>query len=510
MYAGAHLLDSLPDELVLLIKSAGDSKASIQKLGELAFAVPEFTQLLLRAVMARGGAHGGRAEMYPSRAMVYLGTQTVGNLAICHGVVVGAQKSGLPEPIVTGFFEDALRRAVTIRILARRRSSVDPYLAFTAGMCLEFGKLVQLHRQPELVEEYEKIRRLCGNERLSTEEEVFGATSVQAVDDVSERWQLGESLVRPIAMHHRDRRVRMNDALAHMTCLCTAADAVAEIYTANDPEAALATASKLLHEEQGLAKKETAALIDRVSLEVRAAAEQMGVELPSQPTLAELRMRDQPIDIESMTREELISRIWAVELEKDGLRDRLDELRARIKAHVLFDPLTGLASRQRFYTSLRIAVVKAKKDFLPLAILRIELDDSATLVAKQGLDATNSCLVAVAKVMRDLGRPKDKLARISDHGFCVLLYDCPRSNARVYAERIRAGVEAARVVHRKQRISITVHVNGIMLDQLLNDPSEADIEQAFYYIARFARGSEPNQCTWATDEDLLVVNSKRA
>ena len=503
------MIETLPDELVHLIKSAGDSNASIQKLGELAFAVPEFTQLLLRAVTAKGGAHGGRAQMYPARAMVYLGTQTVGNLAICHGVVVAAQRSVLPEPVVTGFFEDALRRAVTIRMLARRRSTVDPYQAFTVGMCMEFGKLLLLHRQPELVEEFEKIQKLCGNERISTEEEVFGATHVQALDEVIERWELDEGLVRPIAMHHRDRRVRMNDALAHMTCLCTAADVVAEVYTATDPEAALAVASKLLHEEQGLSKKETAALIDRVSLEVRSAAEQMGVELPSQPTLAELRMKDQPIDIESMTREELISRIWAVELEKDALRERLDELRARLKSHVLFDPLTGLASRQRFYTSLRIAVVKAKKGFVPLAILRVEVDDFSTLVAKQGLDAANTCLVAVAKVLRDLCRPSDKLARISEHRFSVLLYDCPPSNARVYAERIRAGIEAARIVYRKQRIGITVHVNGIMLDQLAKDPTEADIEQAFYFIARFARGGEPNQCTWATEEDLLVVNAKR-
>ena len=506
---GFSLLEKLQPELVQLIKSANDASSSIQKLGELAFAVPDFTQLLLRAVEAKGGSHGGRAQMYPARAMVYLGTQTVGNLAICHGVIVAAQISELPEPLVTSFYEDALRRAVTIRTLARRRSGVDPYLAFTVGMCMDFGKLLPLVRQPELVDEYEKIQRLGGNARVAAEDETFGANHINAFHEVADAWGLNESITRAIAMHHRDRRVRMNDAVADLTCLCAAADAVAEVYTGADAEAALSKASKLLHEEQGLSKKETAALIDRVSLDVRQASEQMGVVLPTQPTLAELRMKDQPVDIESMTREELISRIWAVELEKDGLRERLEELRARLKSHVLYDPLTGLASRQRYYSSLRIAVVRARKANVPMAILRVELDDYRTLIAKQGLDAAQSAVSAVAKVLRDLARPQDKLARTGADRFGIVLYDCPRSNARVYAERIRAGVEASRVVHHKHRIGMTVHVSGLMLDQLAREPTEGDIEQVFCHLARVAKADEPNQCVWATHDDLLVINAKR-
>ena len=128
----------------------------------------------------------------------------------------------------------------------------------------------------------------------------------------------------------------------------------------------------------------------------------------------------------------------------DGLlRDR-----SALQTVVWTDALTGVANRRFLDQALSGAGRRELLASQPLSVLMIDIDHFRRLNEACGYVAGDACLRDVAKALRQaLVRPGDVLARYGGEEFIVLLQEAGSTGAIVVAERLRAAVEALRIVH---------------------------------------------------------------
>jgi two-component system cell cycle response regulator len=127
--------------------------------------------------------------------------------------------------------------------------------------------------------------------------------------------------------------------------------------------------------------------------------------------------------------EALVAR--ARELEKAN--ENLIRLAAR-------DELTGLNNQRGFQESLATAVRQAVDDQLPLSLVRLDLDHPDRLMEQFSPSAWHTLLVKLADLLRGESRECDIPARLSEHGFALILPGLTSDWALPVADNVRDAV----------------------------------------------------------------------
>ena len=147
-----------------------------------------------------------------------------------------------------------------------------------------------------------------------------------------------------------------------------------------------------------------------------------------------------------------LSAVIAVCLEMTVVRDRLQHLG-------LADALTGVNNRRFFNQRLPEEIARAQRAGTPLSCLFIDVDHFKRFNDSHGHQAGDQALRAVAQLVRSLLRRSDVLARYGGEEFAAILPEACEEEAAEIAERVRGGVEAARlVVGDGPAVSVTVSI----------------------------------------------------
>ncbi len=85
------------------------------------------------------------------------------------------------------------------------------------------------------------------------------------------------------------------------------------------------------------------------------------------------------------------------------------------------DELTGLKNQRGFHDALAQAIRQAQDDQLPVSLLRFELDHPEHLVESLAHQALQELHLKIANVLRAESRECDIPARLSDHGYALIL-----------------------------------------------------------------------------------------
>lgn len=123
----------------------------------------------------------------------------------------------------------------------------------------------------------------------------------------------------------------------------------------------------------------------------------------------------------------------------ERMRARLVEQRAQLEHLALHDPLTGLANRALLEDRLRAAVVKARRERQPFALLLLDLDRFKEINDTLGHEAGDALLREVAARLRRSLRETDTAARLGGDEFSVILPGV----AAAAAQRVAAKLAAA-------------------------------------------------------------------
>lgn len=145
----------------------------------------------------------------------------------------------------------------------------------------------------------------------------------------------------------------------------------------------------------------------------------------------------------------------------------------------LTDPLTGLANRRQFDSTLTVELARARRHHGPLSLLILDLDHFKTINDTWGHPAGDAVLKMVAGILQKGIRVGDLAARVGGEEIALLLPHTDLSDAFQLGERLRGTIERTACQWQGQTIHMTcsIGVVGQPGDSLPDDP------QAFFQLA---------------------------
>ncbi len=132
------------------------------------------------------------------------------------------------------------------------------------------------------------------------------------------------------------------------------------------------------------------------------------------------------------------------------------ELEEQLTHQAFHDPLTGLPNRTLFFDRLELALERARRRDLEVAVLFMDLDDFKVINDSLGHEVGDQVLLAVVERLENCMLAEETLARFGGDEFTVLLEDVsgPSDAARV-AERIGGALRAPFVLRGRERFVTT-------------------------------------------------------
>jgi two-component system chemotaxis family response regulator WspR len=107
-----------------------------------------------------------------------------------------------------------------------------------------------------------------------------------------------------------------------------------------------------------------------------------------------------------------------------------------------FDPVSGLATREKFQQRAESEWTRRAKDHGPMSLLLVGIDNFDAYQGAMGEAAGNDCLGEVAGIIARVCRRRGDFAgRLRAHDFAVLLSETTPKGAERLGEQIRKAVE---------------------------------------------------------------------
>jgi serine phosphatase RsbU (regulator of sigma subunit) len=253
-----------------------------------------------------------------SRAVTVLGNRALRNLVLCISMRDALRSDAIPGFDIDVYWEDALHRAVSARMLAEL-ARLDPEECFTAGLLQDFGLLVLLFLNPDKVEHWDRIAESTPDERRDIEIDLFHSTHDEVGLTLANSWDLPPDLAFAMGYHHDDPP---EDAESQTKLLCTVAtcaDWMASVYRCADKRTAIEQVRTLLAENFDASAERSDHLLQQVAESVAEAATAMGMRVGDQITFdqvlreANLRLAEENLSYQELT--------WRLE-QALGERDR--------------------------------------------------------------------------------------------------------------------------------------------------------------------------------------------
>jgi diguanylate cyclase (GGDEF)-like protein/PAS domain S-box-containing protein len=180
-------------------------------------------------------------------------------------------------------------------------------------------------------------------------------------------------------------------------------------------------------------------------------------------------------------------------------RRRLADEMRHVSSH---DPLTGLVNRIAFEMRLHRALEKARTEDSENALLYIDLDQFKIVNDSCGHAVGDQLLIQVAKLLSDVVRTSDTVARIGGDEFAVLLEDCPFAQAQRSAHRICDRLDAFRFTNDDKRFRVGASIGLVPVDGRW--PSTAAVQQAADNACYAAKEAGRNRVQTWSDTDAAM------
>lgn len=337
-------LPAPPKDAIQIVQTCSQADIDSSVLASIVSKDPVLTAELLRI---SNSAYFGLVSQVKSvtRAVTVLGNRALRNLVLCISMRDALRADSIPGFNLDKYWEDALRRAVSARVLAEI-AGLDADECFTSGLLQDFGLLVLLYLQPDQIKYWDNLAQADPEHRLELEAEYFHSTHDEVGLLLARTWELPNDLSLAMGHHHAGCP---EDTLAEEKLLCQVArcaDWMAAVYGSRDKRAVIQHCRVLLAECFNLAAEQTDGLLERVADSMEEAASALGVNV-EEPLSFEAVLREANLALaeENLSFQEMTWRLEKALEERDhfatNLRQEL-ELAREVQQSLLPDGRGGI------------------------------------------------------------------------------------------------------------------------------------------------------------------------
>ena len=122
------------------------------------------------------------------------------------------------------------------------------------------------------------------------------------------------------------------------------------------------------------------------------------------------------------------------------------------------DSLTKLKNRRMFYTQAEQNLTTCRRYGKDMSVLLLDIDHFKKVNDTHGHHAGDEVLIHIARLLGEMVRGGDTVARFGGEEFAVLLPETNRLGAAVMGQRIRAEIEKEEIVVDGKQIPVTVSI----------------------------------------------------
>ena len=146
------------------------------------------------------------------------------------------------------------------------------------------------------------------------------------------------------------------------------------------------------------------------------------------------------------------------------------------------DMLTGITNRRKFDEIAQEEFSRSSRYDRPLSFILMDIDHFKAINDTHGHAAGDIALQSVAETCKNLLRDCDKLARFGGEEFVAMLPETDAEGAEIVAERMRKGIERARIDIGETHLSLTASFGACQASALHRgyEDAVAQADQALY------------------------------
>jgi diguanylate cyclase (GGDEF)-like protein len=170
---------------------------------------------------------------------------------------------------------------------------------------------------------------------------------------------------------------------------------------------------------------------------------------------------------------ELVARLENL-TELSDAREKLDTARVTAARTATTDPLTQLGTTALLVKQGAAMFSYARRHRVPLALVRISIDDFMRLRDKAGESVADQILVAVAKLLVSRLRKEDVVARTDAAEFAIAAPAASSAAAAKFSRRLVGDIRGARITWQGKSLSISASI-GIADSTIAATQSFADL-----------------------------------
>jgi diguanylate cyclase (GGDEF)-like protein len=499
-------LPTLPGVAMKILRAMGRDTPDIREISEIISLDAPLSAKVLKMV---NSPFYGLSNKITSvhQAMVYLGLNTVKNLALSFSLLRTFEHKNKSSFNYVQFSKDSLVGAIAAKLIAEKTNRQHGENAFFLGLLQNIGLPIMAESMPVQYEEVIMKTKSNSASLHEVESQLLGLNHMEVGEYVTHAWGLPAKLTVPIGAHHIPRRLTSSsEDIESLTKTLHLSSLYINLFNGSDPKANYAEI------ENCIRAYELNSVINN-SATVKEITEGIKNLFP----IFEIKIDEKKyIDIIEAARYE------SEKLSSDLLNQvqSQSECLDQLKQQVGLDSMTQLYNHDRFMEILRQEISRATRYKTPLSIIIADVDHFKSVNDFFGHQAGDHALKCVSSHLKKLLRDSDHIARYGGEEFGIILPMTPLKEAIQAAERLRKAIESEKIVYREKSVSVTmsfgiallennrqVDVEGLikMADEALYDAKNSGRNKCCHYKLQNPEKTPTSTVLVIDDEEVVLV-----